>query len=90
MESYAVCMDTMNQEVARRIAATIEDKKRSDKTVSNKSVAERAGIPVSSFHRRLNLPGPFTIPELARLADVLHVHPNRFLPEVFADLKETA
>jgi len=78
-------MDTINQEVAARIVATIQTQKR-----SNKSVAERAGIPVSSFHRRLNLPGPFTIPELARLADVLHVHPNRFLPEVFADLKETA
>lgn len=78
-------MDTINQEVAARIVATIQTQKR-----SNKSVAELAGIPVTTFHRKVTKPDAFTVPELARLADVLHVHPTRFLPEVFADLKETA
>lgn len=71
-------MDTINHEVGRRIAATIEDKKR-----SKLSVAEGTGIPNVSLHRKLKGDAPTTIAELARIADELQVHPGTLLPSRF-------
>lgn len=78
MDSYSCCMETINREVAQRIAATILNQNR-----SKKSVAEAAGIPVVTFSRKLNDGANFTITEVARIADALGVHPGRLFPQAF-------
>ena len=80
LDSYAVYMDNINNEVAVRIVATIDNQNR-----SKISVAEGVGIPNSSFHRKLKGTYPFTIEELGRLADELNVHPGTLLPQAFKE-----
>ena len=42
---------------------------------SNKGTAEAAGIPVSSYDRKLNHTGKFTIEEFSKIAEVLGITP---------------
>jgi transcriptional regulator with XRE-family HTH domain len=62
-------------EVARRIAATITNKNR-----SKLSVADAAGIPNTTFDRKLRGASHFTIDEVARVADALDIHPGKLFP----------
>lgn len=50
---------------------------------SMKWTADRAGIAVPTFRRKLNGGGDFTVSELARIARALGVHPADLLPEQF-------
>ena len=78
MDSYASYMDTLNQEVALRVAATITNQNR-----SKKSVAEASGIPLTTFIRKLENKTPFTIPDIGNVAVVLQVHPVTLFPAAF-------
>ncbi|WP_066303319.1 helix-turn-helix domain-containing protein [Arthrobacter luteolus] len=71
-------MDTYSNEAARNIAAVITRKDR-----SKKSVADAAGIPLTTFNRKINGHGDFGILELAAIADALQVHPTELLPAAF-------
>lgn len=71
-------MDNISQEVSRNIAALLTQKNR-----SKKSVAEEAGIPITTLGRKLNGGGDFTIAEIARIADALAVNPLRIFPRSF-------
>lgn len=68
-------MDTLTDQVRLRIKAIAHDKKR-----SNKSIAEGAGIPVTTFDRKLNRNGDFTLTEISGIADALGVNPWDLLP----------
>ena len=50
---------------------------------SKSSVAQAAGIPYTSFTRKINGHTDFTVPELARVAKVLGVPPSSLLPAAF-------
>ncbi|MGV3564209.1 MAG: helix-turn-helix domain-containing protein [Nocardioides sp.] len=60
------------EQVSRRLAAVvstaIQDAKR-----SQRSIAEETGIPIATLSRRLTGHSPFTIPEVAAIADAIGV-----------------
>lgn len=70
-------MDTA-QETAARVESAMQTAER-----SKKWTAEKAGIPVSTFNRKLAGGGEFTIGELLRIAHALSVAPFSLLPEEF-------
>ena len=77
----------MNNEIANKILAEIDDPKNADKTVA--SVAFNAGMARNTFSRRLNGGGEdFTAYEIARIAMALEVDPNSLLPKVFGVARE--
>lgn len=75
-------MVSYSEEVARNIAASITRKNR-----SKKSVAEMAGIPLTTFNRKINGHGDFGVTEIAAIADALDVHPGSLLPAQFAGVR---
>lgn len=68
-------MVTPNQEVARNIAAAITQKDR-----TKKSVAESAGIPLTTFNRKINGQGQITITDICAVADALGINPADLAP----------
>lgn len=57
--------------------------KRADR--SRKWTAANAGIASTTFMRKLNGGGEFTLGELARVARALSVHPSELLPAEFVE-----
>lgn len=51
---------------------------------SKKWTAEKSGIPVSTFLRKVRGFGDFTIREVANVAQALGVHPSDLLPAEFS------
>lgn len=70
---------TTKQEIAHNIQKAIDEAER-----SKKWTAEKAGIALSTFHRKMNGGAEFTIEELMRIADVLNTRPVNLLPAVFS------
>ncbi|MGG7507981.1 helix-turn-helix domain-containing protein [Plantibacter sp. YIM 135249] len=70
--------ESITNEVADKVAATIT---RSGK--SKLSVAEQAGIPTTTFNRKINGHGDFSLRELDLVAKALGVDPATFLPLAF-------
>lgn len=70
---------TPAQELADKVAASILRSGR-----SKSSVATAAGIPATTFNRKINGHVEFTFSELMRLADVLDIAPSTFTPTAFA------
>lgn len=50
---------------------------------SRKWTAVKAGFSYSTFERKLNRGGDFTLPEVARIAKALGCHPMDLLPDEF-------
>lgn len=71
-------MVTPNQEVARNIAAAITLKNR-----SKKSVAESAGIPLTTFNRKIRGQADITVTDICAVADVLGISPVELAPTAF-------
>ena len=67
-------MDRITNPIADKVAATIARKGR-----SKKSVAEGAGIALTTFNRHL-VDGEFTVRELANVAHELGVSLSDFIP----------
>jgi len=67
------------QELADKVAACILRAGR-----SKASVASDAGIPITTFTRKINGHTEFTFSELLRIADSLGVPPSTFTPSRFA------
>ena len=78
MVMYAECMFTPNEEVARNIAAAITQKDR-----TKKSVADGAGIPLTTFNRKLKGKADITVMDICLIADELHVNPATLAPAAF-------
>lgn len=79
MGRMVIRMDhTTAQEVADKVAAAILRAE-----VSKASVASSAGIPTTTFSRKINGHVEFTFGELVRLADALNVTPSTFTPTAF-------
>lgn len=79
MGNYGVCMaHTPAQELADKVAATILRSGR-----SKASVAAAAGIPHTTFARKINGHVEFSFGELLRIAAVLEVAPSTFTPYAF-------
>lgn len=78
MVMYAEPMFTPNQEVARNIAAAITQKDR-----TKKSVADSAGIPITTFNRKLKAQAEITIMDICLIADALGVNPASLAPTSF-------
>ncbi|QDZ15815.1 helix-turn-helix domain-containing protein [Humibacter ginsenosidimutans] len=70
---------TPAQELADKVAACIL---RSGRTKT--SVADAAGIPHTTFNRKIKGHTEFTFAELLRIAAVLNVAPSTFTPYAFA------
>ena len=51
---------------------------------SMKWTAERSGIAVGTFRRKIHGGGDFTVSEVARIAKALNMHPADLLPTAFA------
>lgn len=66
------------QEVAGKVAAAILAS-----GLSRRSVADAAGIPPTTFGRKLKGLVEFTFSELLRIADALGVKPSAFTPTAF-------
>lgn len=66
------------KEIADKVAASIL---RSGRTKS--SVAAAAGIPATTFNRKINGHVEFTFGELLRLAEILDVAPSALAPVAF-------
>lgn len=62
-------MDTIKQ-----VQANIKIVAR-DKSLSDTALSMKAGIPYSTFYRKLNTTGDFKLTELARIADALEISP---------------
>lgn len=69
---------TTNQATAAKVKEAMGDQ-------PIKSTADAAGIPVSTFRRKLAGHTPFTVTELSKVADVLNVAPVSLLPDTFQD-----
>lgn len=67
------------QELADKVAASIL---RAGRTKA--SVAAAAGIPHTTFTRKINGHTEFTMSEVLRIAEVVDVAPGSLLPAVFA------
>ena len=50
---------------------------------SIKWTAEKSGMAVPTFRRKINNSGEFTLSEIARIANALGVEPSALLPEEF-------
>lgn len=72
-------MDTPDTSAAR-VATAIAD---AGKTI--KGTADAAGIPVTTFRRKLDGHTDFTVTELGRIAAALDVPPSSLLPMAFAE-----
>lgn len=68
-------MENNPDTVAGRVAAVMRSDDR-----SIKSTAEAAGIPLTTFRRKLAGHTDFTVTEIARLANALDVAPHDLLP----------
>lgn len=68
----------MDQELIQNIAAAIAVAER-----TKKWVAAKAGIAHVTFYRKMQGGGPFTVSEVARIADALNVSPFDLLPSPF-------
>ena len=66
------------QEVAGKVAAAVLAS-----PLSKRAVAEAAGIPATTFQRKLKGATEFHFSELLRLAEVLGVHPSKLAPSAF-------
>lgn len=77
--AYVVHMDTNPDTVAGRVKAAM-----STANQSIKGTAEAAGIPLTTYRRKLAGHTDFTVAELARIADALNVAPSTLLPAEFA------
>lgn len=62
-------MDTIKQ-----VQANIKIVAR-DKNLTDNALSMKAGIPYSTFYRKLNVTGDFKLSELARIADALEISP---------------
>lgn len=62
-------MDTTSATAAKVEAA------REQKGISRSALAEAAGIPYATLHRKLNGQSPFTVPDIDVIARVLGVNP---------------
>lgn len=76
---YGVHMNTNEVGSAPLIQAAINRAERSQKWT-----ADKAGIAITTFRRKMNGGGDFTCSEIARVAKALSVHPADLLPAVFA------
>lgn len=74
----SVATDTLPTTTPDRIAAAITKRER-----TKKWTAQKAGIPESTFLRKLAGHTDFTIGELARVASALSVPPASLLPSEF-------
>jgi hypothetical protein len=68
----------INKEVADKVRQAMDNKKQS---ILN--TATSSAIAYSTFHRKLEGGGSFTMSELGRLADALDVHPSELMPASF-------
>lgn len=57
---------------------------------TQKWTADKAGIAHTTFHRKMNGGADWTVGELARVADVLGVHPSELLPVEFREFAVAA
>ena len=86
MASYSGRMDTTRTETAAAVDDAMKLAER-----SRKWTADKSGIPISTFTRKLAGGADFTVGELARVARVLNVHPSTLLPSEFhAELASVA
>lgn len=74
--SHHMATETLTEEIAQRVAAAITQADRSKNWVAGKS-----GIAETTFTRKVNGHGDFTVPELARIASALDIPASRLLPE---------
>ena len=72
-------MDNNPDTVAGRINAAMRTADR-----SIKGTAEAAGIPLTTYRRKLAGHTDFTVAELGKIADALNVAPSTLLPAAFA------
>jgi predicted transcriptional regulator len=75
---FHMATNTITIEVAEKVAAAIT---RADRT--KLSVANAAGIPPSTFTRKINGHADFSVPELARIASAIGIAPSALLPTSF-------
>lgn len=75
----------MDQELIENIATAISAAERTKKWVATKS-----GIAHVTFYRKMQGGGPFTVSEVARIAEALGVNPLELLPEPFTGTKRAA
>ena len=68
----------ITQEVAGKVAAAILES-----GISKRSVSEAAGIPATTFGRKIKGHVEFTFSELIRIAEVIGVKPSEFTPTAF-------
>ena len=66
------------KEIADKVAASILRAER-----SKASVASAAGIPQTTFTRKINGHTEFTFSELLKIAEVLAISPSAFAPATF-------
>lgn len=70
----------MDQEIEAKIKSALTDKDR-----SRKWTARKAGISESTFQRKLNGGGGWTVSEIHRIAVALEIPPSELLPEPFIE-----
>lgn len=71
-------MDTTPDTVAGRVVAAMRTADR-----SIKGTAEAAGIPLTTFRRKLTGHTDFTVTEIGHVANALNIAPAELLPAVF-------
>lgn len=71
---------TTNQGTPHRIVAAMNEAERSQKWT-----AEKSGLAISTFRRKINGGADFTIGEVARVAAALSVKPLALLPDEFCN-----
>lgn len=84
MGTYSVHMQTIQTEAAKAVEQAMAEAER-----SRKWTADKSGIAISTFTRKLAGGSDFTIGELRRIAAVLGIHPSRLLPSDFIATAET-
>ena len=57
---------------------------------TQKWTADKSGIAHTTFHRKMNGGSDWTVGELARIAQVLDIHPLDLLPDEFRGMSEAA
>ena len=67
-----------NKEVANKVRQAMSHK---DESILN--TAKLSAIAYSTFHRKLEGGGSFTMSEIGRIADALNVHPSALVPDAF-------
>lgn len=68
----------INKEVAHNVRQAMDNK---DESILN--TAKLSAIAYSTFHRKLEGGGSFTMSEIGRIADALEVHPSTLMPQSF-------